>query len=280
MARKKNGCDCKPGLPGWMATFSDMMTLLLTFFVLLLSMSSLDNQKIKEALGSLKGSLGVLQGGSKTDISLRELLPSPEIVDISPRKLMDREFSDVKKRLYQLQKDKAIEADMTKEGILLNVDSGVLFESSSAELSSAAGPVLREITALIKERDIKVRIEGHTDNVPIETARYPSNWELSTARAVNVLRHFTEGESLDASRFSAVGYGDTQPVASNDTPEGRAKNRRVVLVLLYPQSAKEALAPLRKARAAAPITGRTKRKGPVRFSLNMKKALKQGTGGD
>lgn len=125
-----------------------------------------------------------------------------------------------------------------------------------------------------------MRIEGHTDNVPIRTPRYPSNWELSTARAVNVLRYFTEQENLHASRFSAVGYGDTQPVASNDTAEGRAKNRRVALILLYPKGAKEIVVPSQSSRSAAAPQVKEKRGAPVRFSLNMKKKLKQGTGGD
>jgi len=113
---KKKGCDCEPGLPGWMATFSDMMTLLLTFFVLLLSMSSLDQQKLKEALGSLKGALGVLQGGTKTDVNVRELMPSLEIVDVPPRRLIDKSYEKVRLQIYRGELAGKVEADRTEEG--------------------------------------------------------------------------------------------------------------------------------------------------------------------
>jgi chemotaxis protein MotB len=261
-----------------MATFSDMMTLLLTFFVLLLSMSSLDNQKIKEALGSLKGSLGVLQGGSKTDISLRELLPSPEIVDVSPRMLIDKEYEDIKKRLYMMKMGNAIQADRTEEGILLNVDSSIIFESSSAALADAALPVLQHIAVLLHGHAGKVRIEGHTDNVPIHTERYPSNWELSTSRAVNVLRYLVETQKLEGARFSAVGYGETRPVASNDTAEGRLKNRRVTFVMQYPEAGEKGAGSGKKGAGPAGLQG-GKNRSPVRISVNIRKELHLDKGG-
>lgn len=271
MAKKKKGCDCEPGLPAWMATFSDMMTLLLTFFVLLLSMASLDQQKIKEAIGSLQGSLGVLQGGTKTDINIQTLIPSLEIVDVAKRKLIERNFDEVRKWLAQLKMENKVLADRTEQGILIQVDSQVLFQVGAAEVNPGASIILHKIAEMLRSNKAEIRIEGHTDNVSIHTERYPSNWELSTARAVRVLRYFVEEEKMDPLRFSAVGYGDTRPIASNDTPEGRAKNRRVTLVLNYKET------PLGK--SVAKKGSRSGRKRKVHFSINLRKELNLYQGG-
>jgi len=274
MAKKQKGCDCEPGLPGWMATFSDMMTLLLTFFVLLLSMASLDQQKIKEAIGSLQGSLGVLQGGTKTEVNIRELIPSFEIVEVSRRKLIERNFDEVRKWLTKLKMEEKVRADRTEQGILIHVNSQVLFQIGAAEVNPEAIAVLHEIAEVLRSNKAEVRIEGHTDNVPIHTERYPSNWELSTARAVKVLRYFVEKEKMDPLRFSAVGYGDTRPIASNETPEGRAKNRRVTLVLNYPED------PLEEpgSKKVSPSGGK-RRRGRVHVSMNLRKELNLYQGG-
>ncbi len=279
MAKKKKGCSCEPGLPGWMATFSDMMTLLLTFFVLLLSMSSLDQQRIKEALGSLKGSLGVLHGGTKTEVNVRELLPSLEMVEISPRQLVDKDYERIRLELYRKKMDNKIRADRTEMGILLHIDSSVLFGPGQAEFGAEAEAVLKDVAEILRETRWQVRVEGHTDNVPIRTVRFPSNWELSTARAVNTLRFFTEQQKMEPARFSAVGYGETQPVASNEDTEGRARNRRVTVVLIEPSGVKKEPPQGRKPHGRAEKT-RSGRSG-FSFSLNMKRrVLEQARGGE
>ncbi|NOY52949.1 MAG: OmpA family protein [Deltaproteobacteria bacterium] len=278
MAKKKKGCDCEPGLPGWLATFSDMMTLLLTFFVLLLSMSSMDQQRIKEAIGSLQGSLGVLQGGTKTEINVRELIPSLEIVEVARRKLIAQNFNEVRKWLTKLKMEEKVRAGLTKDGIRLHIDSRLLFRVGGAEINPEAIPVLDKIAEVLRSNRAVVQIEGHTDNVPIHTARYPSNWELSTARAVNVLRYFVEKEKIDPARFSAVGYGAMRPIASNDTPEGRATNRRVMLLLKYPKAGIGRKTEEKDAREKLWMLAPKKRKG-VHVSLNLRKELKLYQGG-
>ncbi len=275
MAKKKKGCDCEAGLPAWLATFSDMMTLLLTFFVLLLSMASMDQQKIKEAIGSLQGSLGVMQGGMKTEISVRELIPSLEIVEVARRKLIERNYNEVRKWLTKLKMEDKVRADRTEQGILIHVDSKVLFQAGAADVNPEATAVLHKIGEVLRTNKAEVRIEGHTDNVPIHTARYPSNWELSTARAVKALRYFVEEEKMDPLRFSAVGYGDTRPIASNDTPEGRSTNRRVTLILNYPDDKIEM--PTEKKMGPS---GGTRKKGKVHVSMNLRKELKLKRGGE
>ncbi len=277
MARKKKGCDCEPGLPGWMATFSDMMTLLLTFFVLLLSMSSLDQQKLKEALGSLRGSLGVLEGGTKTEYNVQELIPSLEFVPVSPRKLAEEKFNRIRREIFKAGMNRKVRADRTEEGILLQVDNRILFGKGKATIEPGAFATLHAIAGILRGHGGDIRIEGHTDNIPIHTKRYPSNWELSTTRAVNVLRYLIEKEKMDPTKFSAVGYGETRPVFSNATPEGRAGNRRVTFVLIDP-----------KVRATGTLKENRHRKGSLRpakrkkpgfhFSFNLRKEQQHSRG--
>jgi chemotaxis protein MotB len=112
-----------------------------------------------------------------------------------------------------------------------------LFDAGKAVISPPAVPLLQKIGAVIAETDYEVRVEGHTDDVPIQTAQYPSNWELSTARAVNVLRYFIETYPISGQRLSAEGYGEYQPMVPNDSPGHRARNRRVEIVFLKPVKA-------------------------------------------
>ncbi len=270
MPDKKKGCDCTPGLPGWMATFADMMTLLMTFFVLLLSMASLDQQKVMEALGSLRGSFGVLERGTKTDIAVKEILPSLEIVAVTKPQRIQKSFESVRIFLSRRNMENLIEADLNDEGIVLNIDSSLLFQPGGAEIGPKSSEFLENVMEILRQNLGNVRVEGHTDNIPIKTERYPSNWELSTARAVKILRHFVEVGKIDAQRFSAVGYGEIRPITSNETPEGRAKNRRVAIVLLNPR-------PLMNSKgnssAEIGIKETDKKQGRLHFSINLRKEL-------
>ncbi len=237
------------GCPPWMTTFSDLMSLLLTFFVLLLSMASLDQKKIKEALGSLQGALGVLEGGFKTEVSKELILPS---VGIEPPKKMIMERA--KKLIYshfrpgrgnafrnregyletkETQKG-PVEVRETKEGIVISIVGGVLFPPGDATLTPEGKKVLNELLPLIKDIKYPIRIEGHTDNTPVIGGKYKDNWELSVARAISVLRYFIS-KGVDPKRLSVAGYGPYKPLYPNDTPEHRARNRRVDIVILVKQ---------------------------------------------
>jgi chemotaxis protein MotB len=142
--------------------------------------------------------------------------------------------------MWQLMKDVVdsvgddvdIRVTYTRQGPRLSFDDGILFEFGGAELNPAGFFFLNRIADVIQKLPYPVRVEGHTDNMPIHTRRFPSNWELSTVRAVNVVKYFVEAGNVDPRRLSAVGYGDSKPLVSNDSPEHRAKNRRVEIVLL------------------------------------------------
>ena len=124
---------------------------------------------------------------------------------------------------------------LSKEGLVMRLSEHALFESGVATISSQALPLLEKIGAIIAQTQYLIRIEGHTDNVPIHTFLFPSNWELSTSRAVNVLRYFIGHHQIDARRLSAEGFGEFQPLVPNDTAENRTKNRRVEVIFIRPE---------------------------------------------
>jgi len=234
MADKK--CpECKAGAPEWMVTFSDMTTLLLTFFVLLLSMASLDQKKIKEALGSLQGALGVLEAGQKSEMGKEEILSRMDFVS-KAKQTESRLLSGVRNYIEQANLSSTVSVVKTEKGISVRIMDSILFGPGDAELQDAAKPILEKLAGVIKDSPYNIMVEGHTDDVPISTPRFPSNWELSTARAVSVAKYFISvGVKPDI--LSVAGYAQYHPVVPNITPENRAKNRRVEINFVSPELA-------------------------------------------
>jgi chemotaxis protein MotB len=234
MAEKK--CpECKAGAPEWMVTFSDMTTLLLTFFVLLLSMASLDQRKIKEALGSLQGALGVLESGQKSEMGKEEILSRLDFVT-KTKQSESKMLSGIRNYIEQANLSSTVSVVKTEKGISVRIMDSVLFEPGSATLLDAAKPVLDKLSGVIKDSPYNIMVEGHTDDIPISTAQFPSNWELSTARAVSVAKYMISvGVKPDI--LSVAGYAQYHPVVPNITPENRAKNRRVEINFVSPELA-------------------------------------------
>lgn len=234
MAEKK--CpECKAGAPEWMVTFSDMTTLLLTFFVLLLSMASLDQRKIKEALGSLQGALGVLESGQKSEMGKEEILSRLDFVT-KTKQSESKMLSGIRNYIEQANLSSTVSVVKTEKGISVRIMDSVLFESGSATLLDAAKPVLDKLSGVIKDSPYNIMVEGHTDDIPISTAQFPSNWELSTARAISVAKYMISvGVKPDI--LSVAGYAQYHPVVPNITPENRAKNRRVEINFVSPELA-------------------------------------------
>jgi len=245
MVRKKKNEDPPKGAPLWMTTYGDMITLVLTFFILLYSYSSLDVLKWKQVVSSVKGSLGVMNGGSTlNDI---ELVGQGKPEDNKADKLITDEDLEELERLQQekaeMENLKAVLSAMLKEmdqriivetdqrGVVLRFEDSVLFDKGKAVLKPEAKSVLSKLSDLLKSVKNPIRIEGHTDDLPINTAQFPSNWELSTARSTNVLRFLLE-YGLDPKKLSAVGYGEYHPIVPNLNEENRKKNRRVDVVIL------------------------------------------------
>lgn len=223
------------GAPGWMVTFGDMMSLLLTFFVLLLSYSTMDITKFQMLLQSIKVGFGSMSATAIVQPNVPQFGD-----DQKERSQTDEESIYLAMRVEELidQADISSAIELTREeaGILLRVRGGVLFEPGSATIKMESYAFLDALAGLLSEFPHNVLVSGHTDgsSVPISST-FPSNWELSGARAAAVVRHLTAG-GLPEKRFAAIGYADTRPIAANDTPEHRAMNRRVEFILVNQES--------------------------------------------
>jgi len=216
-----------------------MTVILLAFFILLNSMATVDNRKIRLAIGSLRGVFGFIEGGmgsltggggppgtgGVTSWSLGRRFNLSEGEGAESLKFFDQMVEEAGLR-------RKVDIAVSQEGTRISLEGEVLFASGRSKLTPQGRGILDGIEKIIRAAEAPIRIEGHTDNVPIHTELYPSNWELSTGRAVNVLRYFVEEKGISAENISAAGFADTRPRVPNDTPENRAKNRRVAFVLL------------------------------------------------
>ena len=215
----------------WLCTFNDMVTLLMVFFVLLFTMSSIDVIQLKTFKSSLQSGLGVLNEGDQVEVTrISETQGEEAVSRTDSEKTLSSE--EVKKAINDIASEPGVGAVCTKDKVVITLDDTVLFHSGMADISQKAFFILDRIAAIIKKCSAAVRIEGHTDNVPISTYMFPSNWELSAARAVNVVKRFVDKGKIPPGRLSAAGYGETRPLCPNDCPENKARNRRVEIVLL------------------------------------------------
>ncbi|MCD6099583.1 MAG: OmpA family protein [Candidatus Marinimicrobia bacterium] len=201
----------------WLLTYGDMMTLLLTFFVLLFSMSTIDPVKLE----MFSNSMGKALGKKKTKTySLSEI------------------YKQVVQVVEQENLKDVIEVETSPRGVAIKIPSEITFESGSAVLDPRIYPILDKLEPLIRKSVFPIAVEGHTDNVPITSNTYPSNWELSSARACEVVKYYIR-RGVDPKRFQAIGYAYTRPRApgktieeANSTEAKRAQNRRVEIVFL------------------------------------------------
>lgn len=220
----------------WLATFADLSTLLLTFFVLLLSFANMDVVEFKMMLGSVRDAMGVQHEHPGRIMGL-----TTSVVEFSKRestKNLDILEQEMIVKVQQFIQKNNLEGSVTvsqgDRGVIVQVREQLLFRVGRARLRKGAGRALSIIADLSRAVDLPLWIEGHTDDRPIRTLRFPSNWELSAARAAAALRFLTNEKKVDRDRIRIGGYADTKPIASNDTPEGRRKNRRVEFVFVRP----------------------------------------------
>lgn len=209
---------------GWLTTFNDLMTLLLVFFVLVFALSSVDAGKYREAIAGLQSGTGVLEAGRQTAVGIA--------VGDDPGRAIEGQQNPTEGPIRELVEDPQVRTESGPSAIAITLGSNILFDTAIAEIVPAGFPVLDKVARVLREREGLIRIAGHTDSVPIYTPRFPSNWELSAARAVNVLKYFVNSGGIDPRRLAAVGYGASKPLGLNDTLEQRARNRRVEIVLV------------------------------------------------
>lgn len=249
------------GAPAWQSTFADLMNLLLCFFVLLFAMSTVDAQKFELVAASFSQSFSIFSAGGA---SIGEgLLISNGVSQLSQldnymttmgkaaeseeQKEMDKELEEqisemeaqmlekneelsemVEESIEEQGLDGDVDIDFTSQYVQLTLNGALLFDSGKAELKPEATQLLDKIGVILRRyADSVIEVEGHTDNVPIHTAAFGSNNELSSARALSVFEYLVENTELDPSMIKHSGRGEYVPVADNSTPEGRAKNRRV-----------------------------------------------------
>lgn len=237
----------------WLVSYADFITLLFAFFVVMYSISSVNEGKYKVLSDSLEGIFNAPQKSTKP-IQIAEqaarsegykspvihLLPihqSPEALedqqkkrDILESQTLAKIASEFEDSLMDLIAEQQVSVEKKDSWIEISLDDTLVFQSGGVEPIDAALPIIEKIARIMKGHDNAMLVEGHTDNVPIRTGAFPSNWELSAARAASVVSYLAL-EGVSPGRMGAMGYGEFQPIVRNDTPQGRQKNRRVVLLI-------------------------------------------------
>ncbi len=294
MAAAEECPKCTKGLPAWLATFADLMSLLMCFFVLLLSFATIDAVKFKKMAESMKDAFGVQREIPAAEIVMgvsvikREFSPTiaeESIVEqvkqqttetqkehlemkdpkstgeqddkggMTPEQL-EKERLELEKEQLEQQLQQQLEAEaqqqveelraaldqeidagqvtVEREGtkVIIRIQEKGSFKSGSASLDPEFFEVMDKITAVLQDKSGKIIVAGHSDNIPIRTGRFRSNWELSSARAVTVLHAMLRNPNIDEERVLVEGHADTQPLVDNDSAESRAKNRRVELIVI------------------------------------------------
>jgi len=219
-----------PTAPFWMTTYGDIMTLLVTFFVLLISMSEIRMKRFNDAISNFQRQPGVFSGRSSV-----VPLESPGTPDSQTKaQKRNQRYQSFLKKLREKGLQDDIQANLVEDGIHVVIADSLMFRTGRARLIEPSRSVLRLLTDLLTDDIKSVVVEGHTDDRPINTDRFPSNWELSTARAAASVRFLQENApEYDPSRFTAVGYGSNHPRAANETSDGRARNRRVEILFSW-----------------------------------------------
>lgn len=270
MAKRKEEMP-PPGSPAWMATFGDLMNLLLCFYVLLFSMSTIDADKLKAIAESFSQTFSVFNGGAtaigdgmlvsngvsqlneldefinstgKTADKTGDEFDEPDAEDSLAeafKKMEAEQLAESEQLAERLEESVAennlegmIDIDFTSQYVELTLKGAILFDSGKAEIRSDAEPILDKVgVMLVRYANNVIEIEGHTDNVPFHGGRYADNSELSCARALSVFNYFLETTNLDPAAVKYAGRGEYVPIADNSTEEGRARNRRVVIRIYH-----------------------------------------------
>jgi chemotaxis protein MotB len=228
----------------WMVSYADFITLLFAFFVVMYAISSVNENKYKTfglSLGNAFGTTTPKPNESSAIHLTEQEIYFKSIVDRRDARLADQQrkqnermqhlFSTLNQVMDAFVKNGQVTVSQTGRGVMLDINASALFAQGDAALAPSAQKTLADVASILVDGEQLIEVEGHTDNLPISTPIYPSNWELSSARASSVVRLFID-KGVPAKRLTAVGSADNHPVLSNDTPEGRARNRRVTITVL------------------------------------------------
>ncbi|WP_461208788.1 OmpA/MotB family protein [Desulfocurvus sp. DL9XJH121] len=239
MGKKKFVPPPEEGLPPWMATFADMVTLLLCFFVLLLSFAKQDLASFRSLMGSIQDAFGVQTERPEASFaaySPTRLEKKGVKLDQNQKVVLDltMQLRALMEQDSELKKSTGVSAE--REGVMVRVESAYLFDKGKATLRPDAPRVLSRILQILKEYNFNCVIRGHTSDQDSDAGNFPSNWELSSARAAATLRYLVEQGGIEPSRLKAVGYAGTRPLVPNDREADRERNRRVEFLLHRPET--------------------------------------------
>jgi chemotaxis protein MotB len=232
--RRRRKDEKHENLERWLLTYADMITLLMAFFIMMYSMSVLNLQKFREVAFSIRSGFGgALEGGSYGRVPqgkptirepIRSEVPTGRLPDVA---------EELERNIRQRHLQQQVHTRVEERGLVVSLVSDyVLFDIGSAEIRPGARPLLDIIAKIIEQVPNAITVEGHTCSLPIHTARFPSNWELSTQRATAVVRYLMDRHGIPAGRLAAAGYADSKPLVANDTDANRRRNRRVDIVIL------------------------------------------------
>jgi chemotaxis protein MotB len=214
---------------GWAVVYAGFIIMFLCFFILLCAYSVTDRSKLVRAAGSFSKAVSVFKGGQRFESGEVVLPVAPDMVNIDSE--LAGIYSNIEGMTSGLGMENEIHVSISEKGLILQLSDRILFVAGQADILPEARRLIEHVGTIIANHpSYSLRIEGHTDNAPIRTSRYPSNWELSTSRAVNVVRYLLDKRIIAADRLLAAGFGEYKPLFPNDTPENRARNRRVELL--------------------------------------------------
>jgi len=211
----------------WLLTYADLITLLLGLFVILYAMSKIDAGKYAELVSAMGGVFGKEKPGVLQGQPGMLQVPMPQVQN--ERQKIEKEIQNA---LGSGMKKDLVSVSQNERGITIHIMEELLFSSGSAEFKASSLIVLDSLASVLKKIPNDIRIEGHTDNVPISTPQFPSNWHLSVARAVNAGYYLIQKHGVDAEKVSVVGYAEYRPLLPNTSDENRARNRRVDIVII------------------------------------------------
>jgi chemotaxis protein MotB len=233
---KKRKHEEHPNHERWLLSYSDFMTLLMILFVVLFAMSNVDKAKFKQ----LSDSLRVSMGGGKSIVAKEDGVPIT--VDTKPiendltEKAEQAKMEDLKRQVDNYLEKNGMKADVSTQvderGLVVSLNDTLFFDTGRAEVKPESQKKLIEIAKILNQLNNYMRVEGHTDNVPIKNDQFSSNWQLSCARASNVTELLINSANIPPQKLSAVGYGEYRPIADNSTEDGKAKNRRVNIIIV------------------------------------------------
>ncbi|MBW4054363.1 MAG: OmpA family protein [Proteobacteria bacterium] len=237
----------------WLVSYADFITLLFAVFVVLYAMGQSDKKKVEEVMQAIQQSFGMATAGasapkvnvipSQAITVIPSLVPEIKLAPMgrarsghAKTRAEEKDFRQIKSAveayLVKQGAQNKVTLEITRRGLIVSLKEAGFFNSGQATIKPEAYDLINTIAEVMSQYNNPLRLEGHTDNMPISTAQFPSNWELSTARATNGLKYLIKHFDIDPNKISAAGYAEFRPIADNATPEGRAKNRRVDLVML------------------------------------------------